>query len=122
MLNYENIKNDLKEIWRDPLHKELITKKLDVSTYETLNGVIPDKYLNIDEVFPEDEIDEIWNNFKPYLQEHNIFPFIRTLDESVICMGYGDNNNGKIFYFNFDFGCIPLEESLDKFLSGLIDK
>jgi len=72
MLNYENIKKELKEIWREPLHKELIAKKLDVSTYETLNGAIPDKYLNIDEVFPEDEIDEIWNNFKPYLQEHNI--------------------------------------------------
>ncbi|ASA54565.1 SMI1/KNR4 family protein [Vibrio gazogenes] len=122
MENLSDIKNMLDGIWNEPLHSDLVTKKIDVSIYDELSSSIPDSSVLIKEVFPEDELLEIWNNYKPYLEEYSIFPFLGTLGEAVICIGYGSYNLGKIFYFDFDFGQFCLDnDSLNVFLSKLID-
>ena len=111
----------LRGIWNEPLHSGLTTKKIDVSLYDELDANIPDTSILINEVFPEGELPEIWNNYKPYLEEYSVFPFLGTLGEAVICIGYGDSNLGKIFYFDFDFGLFCLKgDSLNIFLSKLV--
>jgi len=112
----------IEKIWKAPLSQEILTKKVDVSLYNELKSKIPDEYVYLEEIFPEDEIQEIWDNYKLYLQEYKIFPFIGTLGESVICIGYDEENFGKIYYFDFDFGCFLLEENLDDFLKKLVTK
>ena len=116
------IKKLIAEVWKALLDQNILNKKVDISLYEKLKREIPDKYVYLEEIFPEDEIEEIWNNYKPYLQEHKIFPFIGTLGETVICIGYDERNYGKIYYFDFDFGCFFLEENLDNFVKKLIKK
>jgi len=122
MNEYTIIQKLIEKIWRAPLSKEILTKKIDVSLYENLKSKIPDKYIFLEEIFPEEEIETIWDSYKSYLQEDKIFPFIGTLGESVICIGYDEQNYGKIYYFDFDFGCFLLEEKLDVFINKLVDK
>lgn len=122
MNEYTIIQKLIEKIWKAPLSKEILTKKLDVSLYEDLKSKIPDKYIFLEEIFPEEEIETIWDSYKSYLQEDKIFPFIGTLGESVICIGYDEQNYGKIYYFDFDFGYFLLEEKLDGFINKLVDK
>lgn len=117
-----NIENDIKEIWEEPLFTTLTEKKLNTSKYKELRKEIPDDFITIEEVFPKEEIEEIWDNYKPYLSEDEIFPFLGTLGEAVICIGYGKENKGKIFYFDFDFGKIQLDhDNLSAFIEKLED-
>ena len=122
MNEYTIIQKLIKKVWTAPLSQEILTKKVGASLYNELKSKIPDEYVYLEEVFPEDEIEEIWNNYKSYLQEHKVFPFIGTLGESVICIGYDEQNYGKIYYFDFDFGCFLLEENLDNFVKKLVNK
>lgn len=120
-VDIESIKNMLTRIWNEPLCSELLSKKIDISCYSELRQQIPDKFLLIREVFPQAELAEIWGNFEEYMQDDEVFPFLGTLGEAVICIGYGEKNKGKIFYFDFDFGCFPLEgDMLEDFLSKLV--
>ena len=112
----------IEKTWKAPLSQEILTKKVNVSLYNELKRKIPDEYVYLEEVFPEDEIEEIWDNYKSYLQENKIFPFIGTLGESVICIGYDEQNYGKIYYFDFDFGDFLLENNLDSFVKKLVNK
>lgn len=108
-------------IWEEPIFSEITSKKIDVSIYANLSQKIPDKFVVIEEVFPKDELEEIWRNYESYLSEFRIFPFLGTLGEAVICVGYGDRNKGKIFYFDFDFGCFELGgDKLEEFLGKLV--
>ena len=122
MNEYMIIQKLIEKIWKAPLSQEILTKKVDVSLYKELKIKIPDKYVYLEEIFPEDEIEEIWGNYKSYLQENKIFPFIGTLGESVICIGYDEQNYGKIYYFDFDFGDFLLENNLDGFVKKLVNK
>lgn len=116
------IKHLLEKVWTPPLCTDLLSKKIDVSNYKELSKQIPDQFLLIEEIFPKDELEEIWGDFESYLDEYKIFPFMGTLGETVICIGYGESNKGKIFYFDFDFGCFPLsDDSLDDFMEKLIE-
>ncbi len=122
MNEYSIIQKLIGRIWKIPLSQELLTKKIDVSLYNKLKSKLPDEYVYLEEIFPEDEIEGIWGNYKEYLQEYKIFPFIGTLGEGVICIGFNDQNYGKIYYFDFDFGHFLLEESLDYFVKKIVNK
>lgn len=116
-----NIENLIKRIWEEPVHSEITSQKMNVSIYNKLSQGIPDDFIIIEEVFPKNELEAIWSNYKNYLSEHQIFPFLGTLGEAVICIGYGDSNEGKIFYFDFDFGSFELDgDQLEDFLAKLI--
>lgn len=107
-------------VWEEPLRGKVPHCYIDVSLYNNLKSEIPDNVVVLEEVFPENELDDIWENFKPYLESHKIFPFIGVLGGAVICIGYGENNSGEIFYFDFDFGKIPLDgDDLNSFLKKL---
>jgi len=121
MKELSDIEHLIEGVWEEPLYSELSSKKVDVLIYSELSQQIPDKYLVIEEVFPKDELEDIWDNFESYLNEYQIFPFLGTLGESVICIGYGDTNKGKLFYFDFDFGSFQLDnDDLDSFLGKLV--
>ncbi len=122
MNKYMIVQKLIEKTWKAPLSQEILTKKVNVSLYNELKRKIPDEYVYLEEVFPEDEIEEIWDNYKSYLQENKIFPFIGTLGESVICIGYDEQNYGKIYYFDFDFGDFLLENNLDSFVKKLVNK
>jgi hypothetical protein len=122
MNEYTIIQKLIEKVWKAPLCQNVLTKKVDLSLYKEFEKKVPDEYVYLEEVFPEDEIEEIWDNYKSYLQEHKIFPFIGTLGESVICIGYDEQNYGKIYYFDFDFGYFLLEENLDAFVKKLVNK
>ncbi|MGS2763139.1 SMI1/KNR4 family protein [Sinomicrobium pectinilyticum] len=114
------IKHLIERIWEEPLHTRLLSEKIDLAGYKGL-GDIPDRYIPIEEVFPENELNAIWNRFKPYLHTYKVFPFLGTLGEAVIGIGYGRQNSGRLYYFDFDFGCFPLDDNLDHFIAGLIE-
>jgi hypothetical protein len=121
MKDLSEIKRLIEGVWQEPLCSELLSKKMDVSIYSGLSKHIPDKHIIIEEVFPKDELEDIWSNFETYLSEYQIFPFLGTLGEAVICVGYGDTNKGKLFYFDFDFGSFQLDDDgLEGFLGKLV--
>ncbi|OEE51393.1 hypothetical protein A1OS_22755 [Enterovibrio norvegicus] len=116
-----NIKSLIEGIWKEPTCSELTSKKMDVSTYSKLGEKIPDKFIEIEEVFPKDELEGIWSNYEGYLSEYKVFPFLGTLGEAVICIGYDDSNKGKVYYFDFDFGIFELDgDELEEFIRKLI--
>jgi hypothetical protein len=113
----------LSDVWREPLITQILSKKIDTSIYSTLREGIPDEFVFIEEVFPKNELGEIWDNYKQYLSEDKIYPFLGTMGDAVICIGYGEENLGKIFYFDFDFGALILDDDdLPSFLEKLVEK
>jgi hypothetical protein len=64
-------------------------------------------------------IDIISERFLPYTNEYNVVPFAEIYGNTVICVGSGEDNLGRIYYFDFDFGCIELDSSLSEFISKL---
>jgi len=122
MIFFDSIKNLLARVWENSVKDSLPTKKVAVSSYSELSSNIPDSSIAIEEVFLQEDLEEIWNNYETYLGEFEVFPFLGTLGEAVICIGYGEDNKGQIFYFDFDFGCFPMDESLEIFLSRLQDE
>lgn len=110
------------KIWNTSLSQELLAKKVVVSLYPKLKEMIPDEFIYLEEIFSESEIEEIWENYKQYLNNDKIFPFIGTIGEGTICIGFGDDNYGKIYYFDFDFGCFLLDKDLDDFVHKLVNK
>ena len=121
MIDLADIECLIECIWEEPIFSEITSKKMDVSIYNNLSQQIPDKFVVIEEIFPKDELEEIWSNYEAHLSELQIFPFLGTLGEAVICVGYGDRNKGKIFYFDFDFGGFELDDdNLEMFLGKLI--
>lgn len=122
MISLSDIENLIQHIWEEPIFSDVTSKKVVVSLYGTLSKKIPDKFIIIEEVFPKDELEDIWSNYEEYLDEYLIFPFLGTLGEAVICIGYGNDNKGKIFYFDFDFGACELDgDNLEAFLEKLIE-
>lgn len=121
MKDLSEIEHLIEDVWQEPLHSELLSRKMDVSIYSGLSQQIPDKHVTIEEVFPKSELEDIWSNFEAHLSEYQIFPFLGTLGEAVICVGYGDNNKGKLFYFDFDFGSFQLDnDDLEGFIGKLV--
>lgn len=117
------ILNIANELWTDERVSYLPTKKVDVKLYKELHHTIPDSFLLIEEVFPEEELDDIWTNYKPYLAQYNIFPVIGTLGDAVICIGYSQESRNKVYYFDFDFGCISFDnQDLEEFILHLVNK
>ena len=99
----------------------LVGKKIDVNKYSTLRDTIPDRFVQIDEVFPQSELPQIWEGYKDYLIEDEVFPFAGTLGDAVICIGYGIGNKMAIYYFDFDFGLVQMNsDDLYDFLEGLV--
>ena len=71
-------------------------------------------------LFPN-EIYEIWDNLKEVIEEHKIKPFADIYGNTILCYGDSKENNGNIFYFDYDFGCIKIDNSLEEFSSKLLD-
>lgn len=115
------IQHVLNEIGDMLSQQKVLTKKIDVLLYKELTQKIPDRTILIKEVFPHDEVEGIYENYKPYISQFDAFPFLGTLGDAVVCIGFGQANKGKIFYFDFDFGCFCLDQSLDEFLLKLVD-
>ena len=122
MQGIEIVAKLLNGIWVSPIFEKIIFMKIDVNEYPELKSKIPDNMILIQEIFPKDELEHIFCNFKPYLEGRNICPFLGTLGEAVICIGFDQKNKGKIFYFDLDFGCFQLgNDNLTEFLSKLIE-
>ncbi|WP_282130871.1 SMI1/KNR4 family protein [Pseudoalteromonas aliena] len=120
MTEIKSIKHIIKRVWREPECTLLLSSQVDTTLYSELSKEIPDKYLAIEEVFCDEELDDIWESFKGYLSEYEVFPFLGLFGGAVICVGYGENNIGKIFYFDFDFGCLQFDsDDLNQFISKL---
>lgn len=118
-MNWLQIERILLKAWG--CRSELLSSYIDVSRYERLNNLIPDEVITIEDVFSLDDIKGFY--LEPYFTELEIIPFIGTLCDPVICIGYGEGNVGKIFYFDFDFGCIPFgDDDLDTFMMYLRSK
>lgn len=115
----QEIKNLLSSLWKTCTGSYVIGRKVDVAKYPALSKAIPDKWLEISEVFLENEIDEIWDSFAPYTEEYGVRPILGIYNNTVIGIGYFENNFGKIYYFDFDFGCFELENTLDEFIGKL---
>jgi hypothetical protein len=115
-MNWQHVENLLFKAWDNKL--KLLSSYIDVSLYKEIEEQIPDSIITIESVFSIDDIKGF--NLEPYFIDLEIIPFIGTLGDTVICIGIGSHNTNKIFYFDFDFGCIPFgEDDLDQFISKL---
>ncbi|MGF1723165.1 SMI1/KNR4 family protein [Photobacterium nomapromontoriensis] len=122
MEKMQDIKSLISDVWCEPLCTEILTKKIDVSIYSKLNENIPDDFLIIEDIFFEDDFENILSSFGEYLSEDNLFPFLGLLGEAIICIGFGCENRGDIFYFDFDFGCIQIgDDDLINFINKLVN-
>ncbi|TOH10098.1 SMI1/KNR4 family protein, partial [Vibrio parahaemolyticus] len=74
MISLSDIENLIQHIWEEPIFSDVTSKKVVVSLYGTLSKKIPDKFIIIEEVFPKDELEDIWSNYEEYLDEYLIFP------------------------------------------------
>lgn len=112
---------DLLAVIEGASFQKILHKKINVSLYQELAHRIPDDVILIREIFPHDEIEVIYENYKLYLSQFEIFPYLGTLGDAVICIGFGQANKGNIYYFDFDFGDFYLDKNLEEFCSKLLD-
>ncbi len=92
---------------------------VDVNLYPGLRAGIPDKYIYLESIFNENEIGEISEKLKPYIIGYEVVPVIAGYGNQTICVGFGENNFGKVYYFDFDFGMFNLGCSLTEFCNSL---
>jgi len=118
----EILKSLLQIVWETETSKKLETQKVDTSLYEKLAAEIPDKYIHIEDVFSEEKIKEILGNYNDELNKFNVVPFLGTLGATVICIGTGEGNKGKVSLHDYDFGHYELEQTLQTFLNKLVSK
>lgn len=116
------INNDLNKImsYENLTSKILVLNKYPQVEAATCGGEVP-----IFEVFDLTEIDNIYVRFKPYLDnpdvssESQMIPVIGGIGNTYICLGFGQENRGFVYYFDCDFGTFLLDENVDSFLSKL---
>lgn len=114
------IRSMLGEIWVDNNEDLILSKVINVTSYKQLNESIPDDELLIEEVIQFDDLCDVWASYSVYIDKLEIMPFLISYGNVVICIGFGSHNKGKIFYFDFDFGCIPFDDDdLNMFLNNL---
>jgi len=108
------------------LAKEILeTINLNLTEYKLNTDLleeIPDTSLLITEVFPKDELEEIYKSFSPYLEDNKILPFASTLGDSNFCIGFSKENFGKIYYQDLDFGVFKVADSMESFIKALRKK
>lgn len=110
------LKRLIQNLWTNNFIENIGNMMVDVSLYPSLRSEIPDKYIYLEALF---EIDESSEAFEPYIAEYEIAPIIAGYGNQIICVGYGENNFGKVYYFDFDFGAFNLGCSLNEFSSAL---
>ncbi len=98
----------------------IVGKRIDVSLYPALAKEIPDDTLIIESVFEGKELDKVKEYCAPYISEYGVSAFSETLGDMLLCVGIENKNKGYIYYFDMDFGCFELDESIEKFVSKLI--
>ncbi len=113
------LKRLIQSLWTNHSMREIGNMMVDVCLYPSLRAGIPDKYIYLENIFNENEIDEISELFKPYVTEYEIIPVIAGYGNQTICIGYGESNFGKVYYFDFDFGIFNLGCSITEFISAL---
>ena len=118
-MNKQRVMPLIGTILHNPVRSNLLSKHIKASKYPNLSAQIPDDVLIIDEVFPEEELDSINERFEPYLKEYSVFPFLGILGGNVVAIGYGNSNEGRIYYYDFDFGIFELDATIEEFLNGL---
>lgn len=87
--------------------------------YDYLSQEILDEIIIIVFAISFLEYGESYENTKKYLLEHQIFPFLETLCGNLICIGYGQDNEYLIYYFDIEFGVFPLNEHYNDFCAKL---
>jgi hypothetical protein len=113
----------LENVWKIDKVESFVSKRFLTSSHSELASAIPDEEIEIEEVFGKDEIGAIWSNYKPYLLEHNVIPFMCALGgNNVFCIGASDENLGNVYYYDFDFGIFMVNDNIMSFLSSLKEK
>jgi len=96
--------------------------KLNLEDFHPLTRETPEETLLITEVFPESDLEEIYERFTPYLEGHEILPFAHTLGDCALCIGFSQENLGAIYYQDLDFGIYKISDSMVHFLAMLRKK
>jgi len=116
-MNKQELLQLLKQVDESVLQKQIVVSRYPQLAEETL-----DELLEIDEVFPENELDMIYKRFQPYLGQYGVFPFLGILGGNVIAIGNTSANHEQIYYYDFDFGMFELDSTLEEFLDRLVTK
>ena len=106
----------------ESINLNLIEYKFDTDLLDELKKEIPDTTLLITEIFPKDELEELYKSFSPYLEDNRILPFASTLGDSNFCIGFSKENFGKIYYQDLDFGIYEVSDSIENFIKALRKK
>lgn len=90
------------------------------------NGIINLSNFDKETILPEDsakiEFFSDLNNLSmalddEFLRDEYILPIAFTYGDKMICIGFGKDNWGKIYYWNMDFDLVYLANSIYEFLS-----
>ena len=84
-------------------------------------SVLPDRWIKLLELFPEEELDVICDRYSALLGDVGLVPFVGADGEVVICVGSEGDAFGGIYLFDPDFGLFSMSTGLDGFLSKLHD-
>lgn len=112
----QSIMNFLKKEVKPEFFKN---KMFYTKNYQNLSENLYDDIVIITSCIPFDEYNEVYEYTKKYLLQYEVFPFLDTLDGQAICIGYGQNNEYLIYYFDAEFGVLSLNENYHDFCSKL---
>ncbi len=117
-MNIKKVRTDLAPIWNDYVFEKLNGSKLkiDVSHLEE----VTDDEIQIDEVFLEEDLNEVADQFRDQIKEYAVFPFIEVMGGHVVCIGISRKNRGEIFYLDFDFGLFKLANNINEFIDSIL--
>lgn len=78
----------------------------------------------LDEIYPLSQLDIIYNIFyvdciDVDVPKERIFPFATTNGSTLICLGLGSANFGKVFLWDGDFGITNHSKSIAHFFSSI---
>lgn len=118
--NFKCVRQRLAPLWSSEEKSPISGRWIKVDDFVGLS-VLPDRWIKLLEVFPEEEIGIIFDRYSGLLGDIGLVPFAGTDGEVVICIGSEGDSFGEIYLYDPDFGLFSMSGDLDVFLSKLHD-
>lgn len=103
----------------ESITERAIGKYIDITQYKDMSESIPDRKLEIVEIIPPNEVGVIRERYEPYLEGIDANPIATTLGDEMIFIGDGEENKGRVYYVDLEFGVFKLHNSISEFLSAI---
>lgn len=123
MLNINNIKKVLLDLEAKGVKKRLVNLTKHYPSAQKEVSIAEDTllhFLEISSVLPtegENGIEEIVEWTKDTFAANGVAPILNLTCGNSIALGIDNNNQGKVYYFDMDFGLHQLDENIEEFVN-----